>query len=182
MIGFLNALKQCLLPFAQWCCFSADASLHSSGSYHCGFDFIFCLHRALISTRSKILGPSKVFLGYEQSPAHVHGLLGLQKYAGGFQTPHRHFSPQIFVFRVLTILLFGPSDITTTGSLCKAFGKCISSLSKISVRQKKTSPVSGVFHKSCQMGHIVTVFQEWDILYCFKPIWLPQWLLAAGVH
>lgn len=39
-----------------------------------------------------------------------------------------------------------------------------------------------VFHESCPKGQIMTVFQEWGIFCCSRPIWPLQGPLAAGVH
>lgn len=86
-------------------------------------------------------------------------------------------------FRRLAILLFGPIGIVATGTSIKLFlGKCLFSLSRFQLGKIKASSVSWVFHESCQMGKIMTIFQEGDNLGCSKTIWLLQWLLAAGVH
>ena len=79
VLKFLEAIPStfCLVVLG------ADANLHCSGSYHCDLDCIFCLHRALVSTRRKIRG----LLGHEHRPECVNWLLGLQKYSRAFQNP-----------------------------------------------------------------------------------------------
>lgn len=134
VLKFLEAISPslCLVVLG------ADANLHCSGSSPCDLDFVFCLHRASLSTRRETWGP---FLIMNTDLYMCTGFWVFRNIAEIFRTLWT-FLPQIF--QVFGNPLIWPYWCCRNRHLYKALGKCLSSLSKISVRQNKG--------KLCELG------------------------------